>query len=79
MGPGAERLWAGTPIGAHPGGVLPPLPPRAKEVTPQGEISVRRRAESLRPTDVTVHGRRAATGLPPRRLIFSSDSRPFSL
>ena len=62
-----KRGSGGGPAGAvrrprdTPGGVLPPLPPRKKELAQRAKPCEARRAESSRPTDVTVCGRRAAT------------------
>ena len=55
-GRGVERLWAGTPIGAHPRRSFCFFPIAGKETRPAGRNPVRRRAESSRPTGVTVRG-----------------------
>ena len=55
-GRGVERLWAGTPIGAHPRRSFGFFPIAGKETRPAGRNPVRRHAESSRPTGVTVRG-----------------------
>ena len=64
-GPGVERLWAGTPIGAHPWRRFGPFAAVGKGTRPAGRNPVRRRAESSRPTGVMVHGGRAGLGPAP--------------
>ena len=70
-GRGVERLWAGTPIGAHPRRSFGFFPIAGKETRPAGRNPVRRRAESLRPTGVTVRGGRA--GRRPAPTAFQAD------
>ena len=49
-GRGVERLWAGTPIGAHPRRSFGFFPIAGQETRPAGRNPARRRAESSRPT-----------------------------
>ena len=58
-GPGEERLWAGTPIGARLRRRFASFADAAKEVAPQGETCEAWRAESSRPTSVMVREGRA--------------------
>ena len=64
-GPGVERLWAGTPIGAHPRRRFASFAAAGKGGRPAGRNPVRRRAGSPRPTGIMVRGGRAGLGPAP--------------
>ena len=64
-GPGEERLWAGTPIGARPRRRFASFAAAGKGGRPKGETCEARGAEWARPTSGKVRGGRAGAATPP--------------